>query len=149
MTVSRFRLNESPIDVPAETRALVRNGAGACAAFEGWVRNHNEGRGVRGLSYQAFAPLAVSEGERILDEAMRRFDLVDARCVHRTGTLDLGEVAVWVGVSATHRDAAFAACRYVIDEIKQRVPIWKKERYADGDSAWLHPDGTPVDEAAE
>ena len=84
------------------------------------------------------------EGEAILAEAMRAFAITDVRCVHRTGSLAIGELAVWVGVSAAHRDAAFAACRFVIDEVKQRVPIWKNEHYADGESGWLHPDNTPV-----
>jgi len=112
--------------------------------FEGRVRNHNEGKTVLRLGYQAYAPLALAEGERILAEAQARFAIERALCVHRTGELAIGDIAVWVGVSAAHRDAAFAACRYVIDEIKRRVPIWKNEFYADGASGWLHPDGTPV-----
>ena len=68
------------------------------------------------------------------------------RCVHRVGTLEIGELAVWVGVSAAHRGAAFDACRYVIDEVKKRVPIWKNEHYADGESGWLHPDNTVVED---
>ena len=78
---------------------------------------------------------------------MRQFAVVDIRCVHRVGSLAIGELAVWVGVSAAHRDAAFATCRFVIDEVKRRVPIWKNEHYADGESGWLHPDNTPVDGA--
>jgi molybdopterin synthase catalytic subunit len=65
--------------------------------------------------------------------------------VHRIGILDIGDLAVWVGVRAAHREAAFAACRFIIDEVKKRVPIWKNEHYADGESGWLHPDNTPVD----
>ncbi|WP_330970719.1 molybdenum cofactor biosynthesis protein MoaE, partial [Lysobacter sp. A3-1-A15] len=102
--------------------------------------DHNDGRGVQGLRYQAYAALAQAEGERILAEALERFAIVDARCVHRVGELAIGELAIWVGVSAAHRDAAFAACRFVIDEVKARVPIWKHERYADGAADWLHPD---------
>jgi molybdopterin synthase catalytic subunit len=68
--------------------------------------------------------------------------------VHRTGALAIGEMAVWVGVSADHRDAAFAACRWIIDEVKRRVPIWKNEHYADGETGWLHPDNTPVETPA-
>ena len=64
--------------------------------------------------------------------------------LHRTGALAIGDLAVWVGVSADHRDAAFTACRWIIDEVKRRVPIWKNEHYADGESGWLHPDGSPV-----
>ena len=139
-----FTLSETAIDAAALARELAHTGAGACLTFEGWVRDHNAGRSVRGLTYQAYAPLAQTEGERILAEAMRRFPIVDARCVHRVGALEIGDLAVWAGVSAAHRDAAFAACRFIIDEVKARVPIWKNEHYADGDSGWLHPDDTPV-----
>jgi molybdopterin synthase catalytic subunit len=114
--------------------------AGACASFEGWVRNSNDGRAVQGLTYEAYTALAESEGSKILDEACARFAILDAACVHRIGALALGDLAVWVGVSAGHRDAAFAACRWIIDEVKSRVPIWKHEHYADGDADWLHPD---------
>jgi molybdopterin synthase catalytic subunit len=140
----RFALSDAPLDLAALARDLDSDSAGACVAFEGRVRNHNEGRRVEKLGYQAYAPLAQAEGERILAEAAARFAIERAICVHRTGTLAIGDTAVWVGVSAAHRDAAFAACRYVIDEIKRRVPIWKNEFYADGQSGWLHPDGTPV-----
>lgn len=137
--MNRFRLSETPVDADAEKRALAAEAAGACVCFEGWVRNANGGRDVRRLDYQAFESLALSEGERILAEAMERFGLCAASAVHRTGSLGIGELAVWVGVSAGHRDAAFAACRWVIDEIKQHVPIWKNEHYTDGESGWLHP----------
>lgn len=139
-----FFLSENPIDPAALARTLAHVRAGACATFEGWVRNHNEGRVVERLDYQAYAPLAQSEGEHILIEAQRKFAVLGAVCVHRTGALAIGDLAVWVGVSAEHRGAAFDACRYIIDEVKQRVPIWKNEHYADGQSGWLHPDNTPV-----
>jgi molybdopterin synthase catalytic subunit len=139
-----FRLSESPIDSAALARGLAHARAGGCVTFEGWIRNHNEGRAVLRLGYQAYAPLAQREGESILAEAREKFAILDARCAHRVGTLEIGELAVWVGVSAAHRDAAFSACRYIIDEVKQRVPIWKNEHYADGESGWLHPDNTPV-----
>jgi molybdopterin synthase catalytic subunit len=145
--VNRFRLTDQSIDAAACARALVDAGAGACVTFEGWVRNQNAGRAVQRLDYQAYAPLAQAEGERILAEASRRFVLLEAACVHRVGALAIGDLAVWVGVSAAHRDAAFAACRFIIDEVKQRVPIWKNEHYADGESGWLHPDNTPVEKA--
>ena len=134
-----FRLSDAPIEVAPLREALLAAGAGAYASFEGWVRDHNEGRRVRGLAYEAYTALAEAEGEKVLAEARERFAIVDAACVHRVGELAVGELAVWVGVSAGHRDAAFAACRYVIDEIKARVPVWKHERYADGDAGWLHP----------
>jgi len=140
-----FELSESPIEPVTRARELAHARAGALVTFDGWVRDHNAGRAVLRLSYQAYAPLARNEGERIIAEAREKFAIVDARCVHRIGTLEIGELAVWVGVSAAHRDAAFSACRYIIDEVKQRVPIWKNEHYADGESGWLHPDNTPVE----
>ncbi len=142
--MKRFRLSDQPIHSAALVRELADSHSGACVSFEGWVRDHNLQRPVRQLSYQAYAPLAEQEGERVLTEAVAQFRVERALCIHRVGRLDIGEIAVWVGISAAHRDAAFAACRYVIDQIKERVPIWKNEHYADGDSGWLHPDGSQV-----
>lgn len=139
-----FLLSATPIDAAALGRAIAHAHAGACVTFEGWVRDHNDGRAVTRLDYQAYAPLALGEGARILAEARERFRIVAAQCVHRTGQLAIGDLAVWVGVSAAHRGAAFDAARYIIDEVKLRVPIWKNEHYADGESGWLHPDNTPV-----
>lgn len=136
---SGFALSATAIDPAALRAAMADPCAGAFAAFEGWVRNHHDGRAVAGLRYESYAALANNEGAAILAEAMARFDLLAARCVHRTGELAVGELAVWVGVSACHRDGAFAACRFLIDEIKARVPIWKYERYVEGDGGWLHP----------
>lgn len=142
--MSHFSLSESAIDGAAEKRALDDFSAGACVIFEGWVRNHNDGRQVLRLDYQAYAALAQNEGEAILAEALVQFNLRCARAIHRTGSLAIGDLAVWIGVSADHRDAAYAASRWIIDEIKWRVPIWKNEHYASGESGWLHPDNTPV-----
>jgi|TARA_B100001750_G_scaffold202185_1_gene177344 molybdopterin synthase catalytic subunit len=110
---------------------------GAIATFSGTVRRHNFNRQVIRLHYQSYKTLAVKEGNKILGEAKKQFNIINALCVHRVGDLNIGEIAVWIGVNAGHRDAAFDACRYVIDEIKTRVPIWKKEIYVDGDSGWL------------
>ena len=142
--MKRFRLADARIDAGSERAALGHSAAGACVAFEGWVRDHSDGRAVHRLDYQAYAPLAETEGEAILAAAVARFDVREVRCVHRVGSLAIGDLAVWAGVSADHRDAAFAACRWIIDEVKRRVPIWKNEHYADGESGWLHPDHTPV-----
>ena len=133
-----FRLASTPIDSAALQRALADARAGACVTFEGWVRNRNEGQPVLALEYEAYAPLAEKEGARILAEAQDKFALLAAACVHRTGHLHLGELAVWVGVTAEHRGAAFDACRYIIDEAKARLPIWKKEHYASGATAWIN-----------
>ena len=137
--MARFALSASAID-PVALQARLRDArAGACASFEGWVRDHNDGRAVDGLRYEAYVALAEAEGAAILVEARQRFDLVDAACVHRIGDLAIGDLAVWVGASAAHRGPAFDACRWIIDEVKARVPIWKHERYAGGDAGWLHP----------
>jgi molybdopterin synthase catalytic subunit len=124
---------------PDELRCtLVHPGAGAYASFEGWIRNENEGEAVRRLEYESYEPLAVKEGERVLEEAARKFPILKARCVHRVGLLEIGECAVWVGVTSPHRGEAFDACRYIIDQVKVRLPIWKKEHYADGNSGWVN-----------
>lgn len=133
-----FSISAEAIDLRAARAAMGDTRAGGFVCFEGWVRNTNEGRAVVRLEYEAFAPLAEKEGERIIQEAMRVFTVFDIRCVHRVGTLELGDLAVWVGVSSQHRGAAFDACRFVIDEVKSRVPIWKKEHYAEGDSGWIN-----------
>lgn len=133
-----FRISNTPIDPLERQRALGDARAGACVTFEGWVRNRNEGQEVSSLEYEAYALLAEAEGERILTEARERFALIQALGVHRVGHLKLGELAVWVGVTAEHRGAAFDACRYIIDESKARLPIWKKEHYAGGSTAWIN-----------
>jgi adenylyltransferase/sulfurtransferase len=136
--MSAFRLSNVPFDTGALRAELAHAGSGGYASFEGWVRDHNEGQRVLRLEYEAFAPLALREGERIIAEARERFGLGGARCVHRIGALDIGDVAVWVGATAAHRDEAFRGCRYIIDEVKHRLPIWKKEHYESGSSGWVN-----------
>jgi molybdopterin synthase catalytic subunit len=133
-----FELSTAPLDAAQLAAPLEDIRAGACVQFEGRVRDHNEGRSVLRLDYEAFDALALAEGERILAEARARFAIIAARCVHRTGPLALGDVAIWIGVTAAHRAAAFEACRFILDEVKARVPIWKKEHYAEGDSGWIN-----------
>ncbi len=133
-----FEFTHDVIDPVALAATLADPAAGGFTAFEGWVRDHNEGRGVSRLEYEAFEELAQAEGERIVADALRRRGALRARCVHRLGALAVGEMAVWIGVAAAHRAEAFAACRQIIDEIKHRLPIWKKEHYADGDSGWVN-----------
>ena len=133
MHVSRTKI------VPERLRqALSDQAAGGYVAFEGWIRNENEGQDVLRLEYEVYEPLAVKEGEKIIAEAKARFPILHADCVHREGMLELGECAVWVGVASAHRDEAFAACRYIIDQVKLRLPIWKKEHYVSGDSGWVN-----------
>jgi adenylyltransferase/sulfurtransferase len=136
--MAAFRFSRTPIDVESLRKELADPACGGYTSFEGLVRNHNEGLSVRHLEYEAFEPLAVKEGERIVAEAIERFGIEHAACVHRIGDLAIGEMAVWVGAAARHRDEAFRACRYIIDEVKHRVPIWKKEHYENGDSGWVN-----------
>ncbi|MBT8067201.1 MAG: molybdenum cofactor biosynthesis protein MoaE [Gammaproteobacteria bacterium] len=133
-----MEVTTAAIDAEGLKQSLVNAGAGGFCSFEGWVRNLNDGRTVDRLEYEAYEPLVVSEGLRVLDEAREKFPFLEARCVHRTGMLEIGDLAVWVGVASAHRDEAFKACRYIIDELKVRLPIWKKEHYVDGDSGWVN-----------
>jgi len=132
-----FELSDAPID-PRKLCDEVRDPtAGGFASFEGWVRNHHQGRDVASLEYEAFPALAEKEGQRIVEEICKKHDVASARCVHRTGHLQIGEIAICIAVSAAHRDAAFDACRAIIDSIKSTVPLWKKEHYTDGSSIWV------------
>jgi molybdopterin synthase catalytic subunit len=133
-----FTLTEKTIDGAALTKSLQGEAVGACVVFEGRVRDENDGRKVKALEYEAYDSLVEKEGEKILAEAGAKFAILRALCVHRTGKLGLGEIAVWIGVAAGHREAAFAACRYIIDETKARVPLWKKEHYLDGATEWIN-----------
>jgi molybdopterin synthase catalytic subunit len=146
--MSGFRLADAAVDIGALRSELADPACGGYASFEGWVRNHNEGHTVTRLEYQAYEVLALREGERIVAEARQRFGVPQLLCVHRVGTLAVGELAVWVGAASAHRDEAFRACRFVIDEVKHRVPIWKKEHYVNGDSGWVNCERCAADAAA-
>ena len=119
-----FRISAEPLDLIALKTDLLDPRAGACVTFEGWVRNHNEGKPVQALDYEAYAELAEVEGNRILIEAREKFAVQTVSAVNRVGALQIGDLAVWVGVGSAHRGEAFEACRYIIDEVKARVPIW-------------------------
>jgi molybdopterin synthase catalytic subunit len=134
----QFRFTADAIDTDSARRELKDQGAGGYVSFEGWVRDFNEGLEVTRLEYEAFQELAVKEGNRIVAEALRKFPVKHALCIHRVGSLSLNDMAVWVGVSSVHRGEAFDACRFIIDEVKHRVPIWKKEHYRNGDSGWVN-----------
>lgn len=133
-----FRLTTDPIDARALGNAMEDPACGAFVAFEGRVRDHHEGRPVLRLEYEAYPNLARTEGEAILQELKSRFGLARIECVHRTGSLEVGETAVWVGAIAAHRGECFQAVAQAMDRIKHRVPIWKHEFYRDGSEAWVH-----------
>ncbi len=133
-----FGFTQAAIDAAALAVPLAADAAGGFASFEGRVRDRNEGRTVTGLDYEAYEELALAEGARIVEAARARHGAVAARCVHRLGSLAVGDVAVWVGVASVHRAEAFAACREIIDAIKHRLPIWKREHYSDGSRQWVN-----------
>ena len=136
--MSRFRVTSESIDLETFRAGMLDRSCGAYVQFDGWIRDHNEGRAVLRLEYEVYEPLAVKEGERIIAEAVERFGVTRVAAVHREGLMELSEVAVVVGVSSPHRDEAFEACRYIIDQLKVRLPIWKKEHYASGEAEWVN-----------
>lgn len=129
------RITRDVIQTTQLTRALQCPRNGALVVFEGVVRNHSQGRETLYLEYEAYGPMALRAMEEIRREGKQKFTVGEIAIVHRTGRLEIGETSVAIVVTAAHRAAAFEACRYVIDELKRRVPIWKKEYFADG-SAW-------------
>ncbi|NIR42944.1 MAG: molybdenum cofactor biosynthesis protein MoaE [Gemmatimonadetes bacterium] len=132
-----------PIDA-SELASRVRTDAdGAVITFTGVVRNHHEGRPVEALRYETYREMAEGKLRRICEEAAARFEVGDIAVVHRVGQLAIGDIAVAIAVAAPHRDAAYRASREIIERIKREVPIWKRERYADGGEDWQ--EGTPVD----
>ena len=136
----RFSLSEDSIDPVKLRKELPRTDAGGYCSFEGWTRDNNQGKTVTELTYEAYVPLALKQGESIIKEALESCAILDASACHRTGVLSPGDLAVWIGVCAPHRAAAFDACRYLIDRIKESVPIWKFEAYSDGTGEWLAAD---------
>lgn len=137
------RITSDPIDAAALLASCAAPSDGAVLLFVGVVRNHNEGREVGHLEYEAFAPMAERVLRQIVDEARERWETGTMAVVHRVGRLEIGEASVAIAVAAPHRGEAYEASRYVIEELKRRVPVWKREGYLDGQSEWL--DGsTPV-----
>ncbi len=133
-----FELTSIPIDPAALRTRLDAAETGALTVFEGRVRNHHLGKPVTKLEYEAFDEMALHEGEALVSEAEQIYPGSKILCVHRTGTLGIGDIAVWIGVASAHRAAGFAACRLVIEEIKRRLPVWKKEHHPDGAAEWVN-----------
>ena len=133
-----FSLSETSIESSALRAEFAAHTAGALVVFEGVVRDYGNGKKVVKLEYEAKLALANAEYETIVQEASRLYPLIWTRCVHRVGEALPGQTAIWLGVACAHRAEAFEACRFIIDHIKARVPIWKKEYYEDGESEWLN-----------
>lgn len=140
MNNTQVQLTDQPINSDALHRELLKSSEpfGGVSLFEGRVRNHSHGKAVTSLFYECYQPMALKVMEEIGQEVLAKWKNVRIIAVHRYGAIPLGEAAVWIGVAAAHRDESFAACRFMIDEIKSRVPIWKKEEYADGTHVWAH-----------
>jgi len=133
-----FEISGRAIDLDAFREQLIDRSCGAYVQFDGWVRDHNGGQNVLRLEYEVYEPLALKEGLRIINEAKERFGVANACAIHRSGLLELSDVAVVVGVSSAHRGEAFDACRHIIDQAKIRLPIWKKEYYESGAAEWVN-----------
>lgn len=131
-----YEITERPIDVDRVIAAAGDPAAGAIATFLGTTRRENDGRVVTRLEYEAHASMAVREMRRLGEEARRRWGLAGVAMVHRVGVVALGETSVAIAVSAPHRAEAFEACRWLIDRLKEIVPIWKKEHY-EGGVVWI------------
>jgi len=134
-----FILQEGPIDIAQARKICTTPANGAIVTFEGMVRaDEHHGHIVSELLYIADNPACHEEGEKIIKEALSQFSITEAVCIQRIGKLSVTETAVWIAVWAPHRDEAFKGCRYIIEEIKKRLIIWKKEFFTDGSSTWIH-----------
>ena len=132
-----FRIIQSPLTTEQYTKELQVDEAGAYVSFEGWVRNHHNGKPVTALYFDVYQAMAIKEGHKIIADAQSQFSILKAASVHRAGQLSIGECAVWVGVTAAHRHDAYMASQWIMKEIKHRLPIWKKETYQNGTSEWV------------
>ena len=140
-----FQVTSEPLDGERLMEAVRRDESGAVVLFSGVARDHSEGRRVRALEYDAYPSMAEKKLREVADEVRARWPITGIGVLHRTGRLAIGEASLLVAVSAAHRREAFEACHYVVDRIKQIVPIWKKEIWEDGDGAWVG--GHPVETA--
>jgi molybdopterin synthase catalytic subunit len=133
--MAEFR--DEPLSVDEVRAAVASPAAGAIALFVGTVRDHDQGRGVAALAYSAH-PSGAAELAQVAEKVAGRFQVRALAAVHRVGELEIGDVAVVVAAAADHRDEAFAACRALIEDVKSDVPVWKHQRYADGQSEWVN-----------
>ena len=135
-----IQLTDQPIDVPAVVDAARSTAAGAVVVFLGTVRRTTDGRETDSLDYECYPEMAEKKLAELETEARKKWPLIECAMVHRVGRLDVGQTSVAVAASSPHRREAFEAAEWLIDRIKQVVPIWKKENYADDTSDWVHPD---------
>ena len=131
-----IQITRSPISPEKVVEGVTTLRSGAVNAFIGTTRNHSRSRRVKWLEYEAYEPMALRMMEKIIQEAKTRWDIHEAAIVHRVGKVNVGEASVVIAVSSAHRDEAFQACRFLIDRLKQVVPIWKREFFEDGAIEW-------------
>ena len=137
-----FELTTAPIDVGGVARRVVLPECGATVTLDGYAREWTKGRRTLYLTYEAYPPMALTEMERLGEQAHQNFEISHIGIVHRTGNLNIGETSVVISVSAPHRAAAFDACEWAIRELKRTVPIWKKEVF-EGGEVWVEGEGAP------
>lgn len=148
MSVPQVAVTSAPLDSEALVVLVDKTGDGAVVTFAGLVRDHNQGRQVQFLEYEAYEPLAIRALQRIVDEARELWPRARVAVHHRLGRLEIGEASIVIAAASPHRADAFAACRYTIERVKQIVPIWKHEHF-DGGDVWLEgATADPDDEAA-
>jgi molybdopterin synthase catalytic subunit len=148
MSLPQVAVTSAPLDSEALVAVVDKKGDGAVVTFAGFVRDHNQGRQVQFLEYEAYEPLAIRALQRIVDEARQLWPGARVAVHHRLGRLEIGEASVVIAAASPHRADAFAACRYTIERVKQIVPIWKREHF-DGGDVWLEgATADPDDEAA-
>ena len=129
-------LTTDAIDITSVARRVIPPECGATVTLDGYVRKFTKGRETLHLVYEAYETMAIKEMQKLIDQAKQEFEISNVGIVHRTGKLEIGETSVVISVAAPHRRAAFAACEWIIRELKRTVPIWKKEVYADGEE-WI------------
>ncbi len=139
MNRSFAEITDKPLDVGEIARRVVLPECGATVTLDGYVRKFTRGRETEHLFYEGYEPMAIKEMGKLIEGAFDEFDIANVGIVHRLGRLEIGETSVVIAVSSPHRRAAFAACEWLIRELKRRVPIWKKEVYADGE-VWIEGD---------
>jgi molybdopterin synthase catalytic subunit len=137
--VDFYELTTEPLDITSIARRVVPPACGATVTLDGYVRQFTKGRETLHLFYEAYEPMALKEMQKLIEKAKQEFEVSNVGIVHRLGKLEIGETSVVISVAAPHRKAAFAACEWLICELKRTVPIWKKEVYADGEH-WVEGD---------
>jgi molybdopterin synthase catalytic subunit len=132
-------VTNEPLDIGEIARRFIPPECGATVTLDGYVRKFTKGRETLHLVYEAYEPMALKEMQKLIDTAKRDFEISNVGIVHRLGKLEIGETSIVIAVAAPHRRAAFAACEWLITELKRTVPIWKKDVYADGE-VWIEGD---------